>query len=1108
MDSTPKFRSPQIFIGAPLDVTSEVQVLRALVDGLSVSDPGAVVLANVELGDRQIDFIVCTNTSTVVVEVKAYRWRVEGQENGDWLLHLGQGRTLVTRNAYRQALDAKNRWKDWVNGVIAREARYPNACVVVVPTLPAGSSIPTFQKVGVFGLPDLLAFLGKPCQQRLSEVEVATLVSAMKLVRVESVDEAADESLLVSRRRIDAYVEQFRRLYGQSSRQLMTDSYVGAEGPASSDEVARQVLGRAGAGTVIRGPSGCGKSLLCEHLLNTASNVGYVPVLLQAQYFEGELRKSLDREAGLLSDTSAKTLLGDLRRLEVPWVLCVDGYNECPSEHRLTLTRSVAALAKRYRIPCLFSSQGDLERPDLIDCATVEVLPPSMGLKLQIAQSVAGSTATERLERVLSALVSGLEARLAGEVAAELPAGGSSHALFDTYVRKSLGDFASEGIGTLAQLAGALTDGARFSTSVRELDRLVHDLKASTKLVDTLVRKKVLTRHGDRVSFGHELFFRAFAAEWAARTRMKTRDEVLSTLASPRYSKSKESVLALIEDDVLLEEVLAELTDEGLLYAAYVGKCGEAARHLVRSRCRLLLDGLKEEPAKLEFVVSDAGISGVSCIGSDVSSWTAPKTALLGLVARLVAEGEFLEPAFAAVRAMDDSIMRAYRTLSLNVDAQGRAKLMHALFQECYVMGGRASALTRLITAVCSGAYSIRFRPTKEFATKVAERWTSLATPGEQYLAMSMLGHTHDTSELVSERLAQFFENMWPRAPYHLRLAALNFATYAGPADATRKARLVRALEKVESQNIFLQSSIVEALEALGAFEHEKWDQVAPITSELKELLATPEEPASWDAAANLFMRQFDHPFSDAYCQAWHELSDGDRGLLSAMACRGTDPNQGFFTFASSTIRNAIRAGPTPFVVETVLARLTPPVARTGNSQESIETFLIAHEALGELGAAIPDVDWTEIEQTPGQVAVLACARMLYAHALPQDQANMAELVLRAAKSKLFEVGGAQALAAIATLQWGRAMAMSRECMVVKFPEECLALARIALDAPAQPVWHLEPHLPANAHTDLGLSILSQYGGREDISRLRRYVDQPELGERALDAIQRIDARQ
>lgn len=238
----------------------------------------------------------------------------------------------------------------------------------------------------------------------------------------------------------------------------------------------------------------------------------------------------LESEVRVLIDSPATKLLSAARRLNRRLAFVVDGYNECAEEDRAALTRRVAALVRMYDAGVLVTSQIALTRGDRLQLHTVDVPAPDMDTKEAIALTwTGGAPLPEQLRPLLEAVGSGLEARLVGEVGEEMRPDGSRYALFDAFTRKRLGDSAAEGIRLLSHLAGCLADRVAFSLPELEFNRLTERHGVSQEVALCVQRVGLLAARGHRVSFAHEMYFDAFAAENVVRRADDVAAPVLAT---------------------------------------------------------------------------------------------------------------------------------------------------------------------------------------------------------------------------------------------------------------------------------------------------------------------------------------------------------------------------------------------------------------------------------------------------------------------------------------------------------------------------------------------------------------------------------------------------
>lgn len=179
----------RLFVGEPIQHDSEREALRFAHRFLAQQSGWAFLIANFNTSGRQLDLLVATADNTLVIEAKGYSLPVRGGLNGPWDL-IGPARPRSIRNAYGQALDAKNCLHDIMQSY-APEVGYPDAAVCVAPRIPAGSELTSGDfKVGVGSLEDLVVRLqeGRGC--KWDERSWERFVSDFRLQEVGSVDAA------------------------------------------------------------------------------------------------------------------------------------------------------------------------------------------------------------------------------------------------------------------------------------------------------------------------------------------------------------------------------------------------------------------------------------------------------------------------------------------------------------------------------------------------------------------------------------------------------------------------------------------------------------------------------------------------------------------------------------------------------------------------------------------------------------------------------------------------------------------------------------------------------------------------------------------------------
>ena len=221
-------------------------------------------------------------------------------------------------------------------------------------------------------------------------------------------------------------------------------------------------------------------------------------------------------------------------------------------------------------------------------------------------------------------------------------------------------------------------------------------------------------------------------------------------------------------------------------------------------------------------------------------------------------------------------------------------------------------------------------------------------SPGQVYLLL-MLSRGADTPAPL---IVKAIESHWAGAPYHLKLALIDAACIRHLSDDGDRAALIATIEALpQSRNIFISSTIVEALQRLGALEDSERGHIAVVLQEIKECLSDPEDADHHSMAYGLYSAQFDHPYSGAYCEAIAELPEDDRKSLLRMAASGVT-DSAFFLVA--LLVDLLSFGD-PSLGNSISRWTAMPPTDSFMPQGSIAALVIAHIGLARLGRPLPD---------------------------------------------------------------------------------------------------------------------------------------------------------
>ncbi len=1103
----------EIYLGSGIEYASERALLEKIGRAIVSAAEEAIVLANVNLGGRQIDFVLCLENRTIVLEAKGYTRPVRGGQNGVWQAQLATGRWKDVDNAYRQALDAKNALRDEMNAFArAQDAPYPSAAVVFVPVIPARSELESGDfKVSVVALGKLEEVIRSASSNAWSLDQWRAFARYHRLIPVTTIEAACDDRMRADVQLLAAYSTEFSRTYGPDVAHLVPFACrSGGSEDMPSDDVVHEIVHEE-SDVLLCGPSGCGKSLLGQRVGLSTLETGGVPIAIAAKHYEGSIKGVLDREVGLLAPCSASRLLAAARRQSRRILLIVDGYNECREDRREELTRSIASLTRRFECSILVTSRCALTRHDLMPLRHIDVPAPSETIKWAIAsQGREGIPLSPQIELLLQAITSGLEARLIGEVGQNLGPQASRHEVFDAFTRGRLGGGAREGIKALAKIAQWMYEHVTFSVSIRDLDRLAHAEQIASPTLSQLIENGLLRSRAGRLSFSHELFLHAFAAEAVVRRSAEDPDAIIKALHDPRHADRLDLIVGALDDAGTLSKVLQHIPDASLVASCLSGACGRFARDWIDARYPQVLNRMREEVKAAQCVLSSAGAWGASVTSKEPMGNDAADCALVQHLPILLSQGVYLREVFDLARTLDDRL--AHQCSVLRDQArQKHIGLKSAVFAEAY---GLVSSQSLALSRVCVQLHSNLFQVTNSLLPDLARLASAKTlTPGQLYIIASLCRHLEGGPGAVA--LAQIvtgaIEQYGQGAPYHLQLALVEAARHCGVVSQEPDIRLIDALKSMlDNRNIGLNGLIFDVLQQFGAFETETSNLEPEIREKIALLLCSPDEAECWTEADHIYNSQFDGPYSDAYWEVVNGLPDAQRKTFLEMAAKGAQYANLFLSVLLSDL--AAFNDPRTEAVFRLWAKAPP--ADSFMPQEAIEAFVIAHVALARLRIDLPRY----VESGATECALYACGRLLYWPNRVDASQEVKGRAIKDAWTTLDSNGPHQyamnvlaycsrmMIRSMAKLPGGTPVRLSIPDL---FPSEAVSICRRSLSDPEIQAGYFRSYGQHDRIQDeiFALSILGEQGQSLDLPFLRTLALSPNLGHYALKAVHRLEER-
>ena len=907
----------RLLIGDPLS-GHEARFLRKLCADLK--PVGALVLANFIAGQRQIDFVVITESLAAILELKHLPQPVFGRQNGQWIVEDQSGRRVPYpgTNPWRQTLQQKYALSDEMRQYDRRahDGHPPRrfytefeAYVCIDPRIhPRSEVIRADNKVSVLSYPEVLEILrsrAKPASW--SRADWARFATKHLSLAPAILDEAIDPKARAAANVIRSYMSRVECVVGFQLPPLL---------PVTADRNNGQTLVDlilAGENHLLIGPSGSAKTFHLHHVAISAARKGdEVPVLVEPKtYRGGDFWSLVRRGTAPMFRGDPRELMDAVRVCALRPLLLVDALNECPAEHRADLLRGVQAFALHFDARVVLTSQAMSDLPEDLTSVVTPLTVPQGEDKRYIYCYYAGIERSPNVDYFCEAFTNAYELAVAGRCHASGKPATSPAELFDRYAQSCLPEEYHVGTALLRAIAVEMARTVSSSWGRAEYERFAErflvEKGGALSILDRLRRCRLIRVTEDFFSFEHELLADYFNAMEMHRQHGGSA-EFVAELRKPRNQRLIELILPRLADDEETGAVLSTAIDQAVLSRVLAGWCGARARAVLLRDIAALLKLAAEDVAnitcKCHVVELDDGrrrLGGVSVEGG--RSWSTYCVRLCALVAHhlddpAIAKGfiELLDLTEWALRRASDQAAAADRIKTRRVWEE-------AVRMYGGILGSRGMELpcSVILAKLRMALMDQKYPDGSPLRQSLLERAT--ATPGSDFALLALFQDRRGFCKDDLETILDLVRRGWESGIYILRVDALEFLQWMrrGFSDAAI-ARICDMLHSFETDNIFENTSLLDALTTYDGLE-------APVTSEdaLLEMRATIAPNALSDStvvdaahalgskpqaflasrASGCLSRIFEDIFQGAYAEAYHELSREEKcAILSlALAC-------------------------------------------------------------------------------------------------------------------------------------------------------------------------------------------------------------------------------
>jgi hypothetical protein len=800
-------------------------------------------------------------------------------------------------------------------------------------------------------------------------------------LREATLGEATNRLINAASGRVGDYTNRLQNIVGTALPPLISK-------PESADygqELITSMLERKN--FMLVGASGSAKTFHLHHLALAISARGEeLPVLIEARKYRGGDFATLLRQATApVFRGDPKQLLEDMALCGVRPVLMVDALNECNTAYLPDLIRGIQTFSLQFEARVVLTSQTEIELPADI-CAVVRRMPlPNSFEKRSIYAYHAGLPPTADLDYFCSGFTNAYDLTIAGRCYDSASGPESRTDLYDRYVRRNLPHNSTIASALLRKTAAemAKTISLLWPRDTFEIfaEQFLAEQQASLAILDELRNSRLIRLTDDSFTFEHELLFDYFNAEHLRRESIDAQ-HLSQELRKPRNQDLLEVVLPRFSSAADIALILAAASDADVLCRVLDGKCGEPARSVLLQQCESLLAAAAQDVPSIQITCQTMEIDGrrafVTLQVDGNRKWTKYDGLLCSVIALRLDQPQLQEKFLDLLDVTEWSIRNAVHEAAKAARFKPRSIWGEAVHQFAGFL--QLDTVQIPCVSILSAIRSVQMSPTRyKKGLPIRLQLLERTNRNESHFSMSVLFediyHSCNTADL--DAILELVQRAWDSNIYVLRIKALHalhmMATQIHETAPERLPRIRQMLEGFDPDNIFVNSSVIDALAAFGGLPLQVSTDEA--LSEMRSLIASTADndptiiemadqckvtttdflgDRAYGCISNIFEDVFQGVYYEAYCQ----LSDEERYQLLCLAAKPL--KSGFCTdwiLRELINLHTVRALP-------VFHRFASAISTDSLSiQEAVAAFALAIDGCARLSEVPPpyrDVDSAE----------------------------------------------------------------------------------------------------------------------------------------------------